>query len=153
MTTKRIAEVDILIVGSGIAGAALACAIRGRGYDVMLVERSRQPPDTARGDHLQPYSVALLETWGVLGDFLEAGAEQRHGTTYLTVKQEIILSVLLEGLDIPHPYYLYLSHDVIGTLLLNKASDDPDFSWTTRSASVTLPSTAEANTMSIESSG
>ncbi len=125
--TNQVLEPDILIVGSGIAGAALACAIRGRGYNVVLVERSVQPPDTARGDHLQPYSVALLENWGVLEDFLAAGAERRLGTIYLSEEQEIILSAPLERLEIPHPYYLYLNHDVIGSVLLKKAGDDKNF--------------------------
>ena len=127
MVTNQILEPDILIVGSGISGAALACAIRGRGYDVVLAERSNQPPDTARGDHLQPYSVSLLESWGVLEDFLAAGAEQRLGTTYLSEEQEVILSVPLDRLEIPHPYYLYLDHDVIGNVLLKKAGDDQNF--------------------------
>ena len=127
MVTNQILEPDILIVGSGISGAALACAIRGRGYDVVLAERSNEPPDTARGDHLQPYSVSLLESWGVLEDFLAAGAEQRLGTTYLSEEQEVILSVPLDRLEIPHPYYLYLDHDVIGNVLLKKAGDDQNF--------------------------
>ena len=42
---------DILIVGAGIAGAALACGLRGRGYRVVQVELSDRPLDTARGEN------------------------------------------------------------------------------------------------------
>src|SRR5262245_51212212 len=59
-------ETDILIVGGGAVGSALACALRHANYRVTLVEQRKGKPDTARGDHFQPYTVELLARWGVL---------------------------------------------------------------------------------------
>ena len=41
-------EVDIMIIGGGVAGSAMACGLRNRGYKVILVEKSDKPKDTAR---------------------------------------------------------------------------------------------------------
>ena len=32
-------EADILIIGGGVAGSAMACGLRNRGYKVILVEK------------------------------------------------------------------------------------------------------------------
>ena len=43
-------QVDVLIVGAGIAGSALGCALRGSGLRVLLLDKSIDALDTARGD-------------------------------------------------------------------------------------------------------
>ena len=68
-------EVDIGIIGSGIAGASLAAALADSGLSVALLDRRNEPLDTARGDHIQPAVQPLLERWGVLEAMLAAGAE------------------------------------------------------------------------------
>lgn len=75
-------DVDVLIVGGGIAGPALAAALAPHQLRVGLVERNPGPLDTARGDHLQPRAVELLDAWGALDEILRLGAEQRHGTIW-----------------------------------------------------------------------
>ena len=45
---------DIGIIGSGIAGGALAAALRDSGLRVLLLDRRDAPLDTSRGDHIQP---------------------------------------------------------------------------------------------------
>ncbi len=57
---------DILIIGGGVAGSAAACALSKKGYEVLLLEKSEKPQDTARGDHLQPAVCEILGKWNVL---------------------------------------------------------------------------------------
>ena len=57
-------QVDIGIVGAGIAGAALAAALTGQGLSVALLERRTGPLDTARGEHIQPALLPVLKRWG-----------------------------------------------------------------------------------------
>jgi len=116
-----------LIVGAGIAGAALACALRERGYSIVQVELSDRPLDTARGDHLQCVVVEILEQWGALQAFRDAGAEQRHGAVYVTDADEPVLEVSYAGLPIPYPYYLYLHHELIGQTFLNLAAANRNY--------------------------
>lgn len=118
---------DILIVGAGIAGSALACALRDRGYSVAHVEMSDRPLDTARGDHLQCVVLEILEQWGALQALWDAGAEKRHGALYVTDRGERLLDVDYGGLPIPHPYYLYLHHELIGQTFLRLAAENPHY--------------------------
>jgi geranylgeranyl reductase family protein len=57
--------VDVLIVGAGPAGAALALALARRGREVLVIERSRFPRDKPCGDCLNPGAVAELERLGI----------------------------------------------------------------------------------------
>ena len=118
---------DILILGAGIAGAALACSLRDRGQSIVMVEAAAQQFDTARGDHLQPHTVEILDNWGALPALFKAGAEKRLGSKYLTTAGDLILDVPLDDLPVPHPYYLYLAHELFGQALLDVAAENPNF--------------------------
>lgn len=114
-------ETDILIVGAGIAGSALACALRRSGMTVTLLDKSDKPLDTARGDHLQPRTCEILESWGVLDDFFAAGAEKRAGALWLSPEGDEILRSSVAQLQIPHPYFAFLNHESIADVLLASA--------------------------------
>lgn len=119
-------QTDVLIVGGGIAGPAAAAALRGRGLKTLLIERSADPADTARGDHLQPRVGEILSDWGVLAKLFEAGAEKRLGSRWLSSGGELLHHVKMDALDIPHPYYAFLNHEQISDVLLAHACEDPD---------------------------
>lgn len=118
-------DTDILIVGGGIAGGAFACALRGRGYRVVVVESRSGPLDTARGDHIQCATVEQLAGWGLHDILLARGAEKRLGADFYTHDGEQILQNRYEELPIPYPYYLIYHHDLLGELLLELAAADP----------------------------
>jgi 2-polyprenyl-6-methoxyphenol hydroxylase-like FAD-dependent oxidoreductase len=118
---------DILIVGAGIAGAAMACALRNRGYSIVHVEMSDRPLDTARGDHLQCSVVETLDAWDALPAFWKAGAEKRHAARYLTTDGDMILNIDYSTLPLPHPYYLYLHHDLLAETFLQVAAENPRY--------------------------
>ncbi len=118
---------DIAIVGGGVAGPALAAALAGSGRRIVLIERSADWPDTARGDHLQPVSCERLARWGLLDDFFTAGAERRLGSRYLDPDGELVLHAPVDELDIPYPFYLYLDHERITQQLLAGAGRNPGF--------------------------
>ena len=86
-------QVDIAIIGSGIAGASLAAALADTGLSVALLDRRNEPLDTARGDHIQPAVQPLLARWGVLETMLAAGAEYRAGTRWFDAQGSHILTV------------------------------------------------------------
>ena len=60
-------EADIVIIGAGIAGCALAVAFGNQGRSVILLERSLKEPDRIVGELLQPGGVAALEKLGLEG--------------------------------------------------------------------------------------
>ncbi|MCB2107319.1 MAG: FAD-dependent monooxygenase [Rhodobacteraceae bacterium] len=126
MTQKNL-SCDILIAGAGIAGSALACALRDRGYSVVQVEMSDRPLDTARGDHFQCVVADILDRWGALPAFWAAGAEKRHAALYVTETGAPLLDVDYSTLPIPHPYYIYLHHELLGETFLKLAAENPNY--------------------------
>lgn len=119
-------ESDVLIVGAGIAGSALACALRNSGYSVVLIDKSDRPLDTARGDHLQSRTCEILDRWGVLGKFFDNGAQRRAGAIWKTPSGEEIMRSTISELDIPHPYFAFMNHEQIATTLLDTALEADD---------------------------
>jgi len=128
MTERATEQVDVAIVGGGIAGPALAAALAHTGWRIVLVERSAEPIDTARGDHLQPRTCEWLQAWGALDELFTRGAEKRLGARYLTPDGDTVLPVPCDRLDIPHPYFVYLNHELICDALLAVAARNSNFS-------------------------
>ncbi|MFF8772509.1 NAD(P)/FAD-dependent oxidoreductase [Kitasatospora sp. NPDC015120] len=70
-------RMDVVIVGGGIAGSALAAALAGDGLDVLLLERQAVYRDKVRGE--------VINCWGV-AELLELGLEEcilKAGGTYV----------------------------------------------------------------------
>jgi geranylgeranyl reductase family protein len=55
---------DVLIVGGGPAGSALACLLRRRGHDVLLLDGARFPRDKICGEGISPEAWRLLDLMG-----------------------------------------------------------------------------------------
>src|ERR1700680_3761552 len=62
---------DVVIVGAGIAGSALAISLAGSGHNVTLLEKSTVHVDRVRGEFIVPWGVAEAKTRGIL-DVLES---------------------------------------------------------------------------------
>ncbi|KKY29095.1 putative squalene epoxidase [Phaeomoniella chlamydospora] len=58
-------EADVVIVGAGVLGSALAVAFGDQGRSVILLERSLKEPDRIVGELLQPGGVDALEKLGL----------------------------------------------------------------------------------------
>ncbi|MCJ1362038.1 Squalene epoxidase [Acarospora aff. strigata] len=63
-------EADVVVVGAGILGCAIAVALGRQGRSVILLEKSLKEPDRIVGELLQPGGVKALEKLG-LRDCLE----------------------------------------------------------------------------------
>ncbi|KAF9894078.1 Squalene epoxidase [Aspergillus nanangensis] len=63
-------DADVVIVGAGILGCALAVTLGRQGRSVLLLEKSMKEPDRIVGELLQPGGVQALEQLG-LADCLE----------------------------------------------------------------------------------
>lgn len=58
---------DFLIIGAGLAGSAIATALAGRGWDVLLVERDHFPRHKVCGEFISPEAQATLAALGLKG--------------------------------------------------------------------------------------
>jgi len=64
---------DIIIVGGGIAGGALATVLARSGVAVAVLERDRVPVDRVRGEFMAPWGVAELKRLGLFETLVAAG--------------------------------------------------------------------------------
>ncbi|MFC8453789.1 FAD-dependent oxidoreductase [Kitasatospora sp. NPDC057223] len=66
-------RIDVVVVGGGIAGSALAAALAGDGLDVLLLERQTVYRDKVRGEVINCWGVAELLQLGFEKHLLAAG--------------------------------------------------------------------------------
>lgn len=64
---------EVVIVGGGIAGSALATALARKGIGVAVLERDTEPVDRVRGEYMVPWGVAELKRLGLLDCLTTAG--------------------------------------------------------------------------------
>ena len=64
---------DVIVVGGGIAGSAVASVLAGAGVDVLLLETVTEYRDRVRGEYLQPWGVAEMLRMQLETVLLEAG--------------------------------------------------------------------------------
>ena len=68
---------DVLTIGGGLAGAALAKSLAESGAKVLVVEHEREFKDRVRGEQMQPWGVAEARALGIYDLILDAcGHEQ-----------------------------------------------------------------------------
>lgn len=67
-------DADVIVVGGGIAGLGLACALANSQLHTLLIEKRSGPGGIDRGDSLLPKTTALFQRWGVLDSIRSAGA-------------------------------------------------------------------------------
>ena len=65
---------DVVIVGAGIGGAALAAGLARGGLDVLLLEKSETFADRVRGEAFAPWGVVEAERLGLREALHQAGA-------------------------------------------------------------------------------
>ena len=64
---------DVIIVGGGIAGCALATTLARAGLAVAVLERDPEPVDRVRGEFMAPWGVIELKRLGLLDTLMNAG--------------------------------------------------------------------------------
>ena len=67
-------EPDLVVVGGGIAGCALATAMARQGASVLVLERQQAYSDHVRGEIIWPWGVRVARLLGVEQPLLDAGA-------------------------------------------------------------------------------
>jgi 2-polyprenyl-6-methoxyphenol hydroxylase-like FAD-dependent oxidoreductase len=64
---------DVVIVGGGVAGSALAAVLARQGLPVSVLERELVPTDRVRGEYAPPWGVAELKRLELVDCLLAAG--------------------------------------------------------------------------------
>lgn len=111
------ADVDVAIVGGGVAGGATACAFgRHRDLYVRLFERRDLERDPNRGDGLHPVTLGHLQRWNALEPLKARGAIWMHNLLFTDASDRLEVPI-----DLRHHPMLMLEHSEIETGLLEAA--------------------------------
>src|SRR5215207_871112 len=71
---------DVLVVGAGPGGSAVAALLARAGFRVTAADRAAFPRDKACSEYMSPETVRLLDRLGVVPALEAAGAAPLHGT-------------------------------------------------------------------------
>jgi flavin-dependent dehydrogenase len=77
-------DAEVIVVGAGPAGSAVAAFLARAGVDVLLVDRSHFPRDKPCAEYLSPQASLPLDDLGVLSAVEAAGGAQLSGMSITT---------------------------------------------------------------------
>ncbi len=73
---------DVLIVGSGPVGLAMACELLRHGVRCRIIDRTAAPVQTSRALNVQARTLEVFESMGVADQIIAAGTKAKGLTTY-----------------------------------------------------------------------
>jgi 6-methylpretetramide 4-monooxygenase / 4-hydroxy-6-methylpretetramide 12a-monooxygenase len=91
-------QAEVLVVGAGPSGLFAACELARHGVKVRLVEREIQRHRQARATAIQPGTLEILDSVGLLSPFLET-AEHVQGTRLYSADLSELRAASFTGVD------------------------------------------------------
>jgi 2-polyprenyl-6-methoxyphenol hydroxylase-like FAD-dependent oxidoreductase len=89
---------DVLIIGAGPSGLFAASELARHGVDVRLIDQETRPHHEARATAIQPGTLEILDSVGLLPPFLEA-AEHVHRVRVYGPDMSELSALDFEGID------------------------------------------------------
>ena len=89
---------DVLIIGAGPSGLFAAAELARHGVDARLIEREARPHHEARATAIQPGTLEILDSVGLLPPFLDAAEHVRRVRVYGPDMSEL-RAMSYEGID------------------------------------------------------
>jgi 2-polyprenyl-6-methoxyphenol hydroxylase-like FAD-dependent oxidoreductase len=121
--------IDVIVVGAGPTGLALACGLRAAGVDVRVLDKAAGPAVTSRALGLQPRGVEVLDRVGALGDLPDRGLPIR-GVTINVDGHELASFPVGQPTRLGGPRGLIMSQaDIEGALRDRLATLDGSVEW------------------------
>ncbi len=101
---------DVITVGGGLAGSALAQAMAKCGHRVLVLERETEFRDRVRGEQMHPWGVSAARVLGIYDSLAEScGNQTRYWTTWVAGKPAFVRDLAettphgCGSFNLPHP--------------------------------------------------
>ncbi|KAJ5777003.1 hypothetical protein N7520_000249 [Penicillium odoratum] len=143
-------EADVVIIGAGILGCALAVALGRQGRSVILLEASMKEPDRIVGELLQPGGVQALEKLGLLECLDDIDAIQVKGYYVSYYGEPVHLNYPRESPSEPEPRGRAFHHGRFVMKLRQAALACPNVTVIETKATGLVTSTESAQVLGVE---
>jgi 2-polyprenyl-6-methoxyphenol hydroxylase-like FAD-dependent oxidoreductase len=100
---------DVVIVGGGPTGLALACALAARGIAYVVLDQAAQGANTSRAAVVHARTLEVLDQLGVSDDLLREGIVVPRFT--IRDRDRVLLRVPFDNLPTRYPFTLMLPQD------------------------------------------
>jgi 2-polyprenyl-6-methoxyphenol hydroxylase-like FAD-dependent oxidoreductase len=109
---------DIVIVGAGPTGLALACVLAERGVSFALIDRLAEGANTSRALVVHARTLEVLEELGVTDRLRARGLVVPRFT--IRDRDRVLATLRFEGLPTRYPYTLMIPQNITEAVLLNQ---------------------------------
>lgn len=111
---------DVLVIGGGPGGAAIAALLAQRGRDVVLIDKARHPRFQI-GESLLPLNIPLLEKLGVADEIKQIGLP-KYGAEFVSPwHSKPVTFDFVNAVDKSHPYAYQVRRSSFDDILFRNA--------------------------------
>src|SRR5215467_2515130 len=103
-------ETDVLIIGAGPTGLALAATLQQAGIRHVLIDKLAEGQNTSRAAVIHAHTLDMLDTIGVGGSLADRGL--KLSTFSIRDRDRPLVSLPFDTLTSRHPYLLMVPQDV-----------------------------------------
>jgi 2-polyprenyl-6-methoxyphenol hydroxylase-like FAD-dependent oxidoreductase len=112
---------DVLIVGAGPTGLALAVSLAARGHDVTVVDAQAEGANTSRAAVVHARTLEALEPYGVSERLAAEGIHAPRFT--VRDRDRVLLTIPFDTIPSDYPYTLMVSQAVTEAVLLERLTE------------------------------
>jgi 2-polyprenyl-6-methoxyphenol hydroxylase-like FAD-dependent oxidoreductase len=114
-------QAEVLVVGAGPVGLALATSLADRGHEVVVIDRQAAGANTSRASVVHPRTLELLERIGVAKRLTELGLHVQQFN--IADGDRTLVPVRFDGLPTDYPYVLMVPQSTTEQVLLDRLEE------------------------------
>ncbi|MDX6281714.1 MAG: hypothetical protein QOH03_2785 [Kribbellaceae bacterium] len=115
------AETEVLVVGAGPVGLAVAVSLAGHGRQVTVVDRQPAGANTSRASVVHPRTLELLERIGVSDRLTELGIHVEQFN--IADGDRTLVPIRFDKLPTEYPYVLMIPQNLTEQVLLDRLTE------------------------------
>ena len=112
---------EVLVVGAGPVGLAVAASLAGHGHDVTVVDRQATGANTSRAAVVHARTLEMLERIGVSKRLAGLGIHARQFS--IRDGDRELVPVRFDGLPTEYPYTLMVPQNITEQVLLERLEE------------------------------